>query len=111
MKYLKQTHFYVRKYRSSDCQEVQEIFYNGTSGIFKTAVLNLWKGENYGTQLFHFSFFIFCILLTIWYSSIVGASLFATFEGLIVFAIYDIFYNRARYDEVDKKMFLLRTLD
>ena len=96
MKYSKQTQFYVRKYQSYDCQEVQEIFYNGTSGIFMTAVLNLWNGENFGTLIFHFSFFIFCLVLTTWNSWIVGASLFATFESLVIFAVYDIFYNRAR---------------
>ncbi len=99
MNYLKQTEFYVRKYRSSDYQEVQEIFYNGTSGIFRSAVLNLWNGDNLVTLIFHLIFFIFCLFITTWKSWIIGASLFLTFEGLVIFSVYDVFYNRARYEE------------
>ena len=87
----------IRKYKLSDFKEVQTIFYHGTSGVFYSAIWDLWNGTHVATQNLHFSVLLISALISLSTCLITGVLLWFTFEAIVVFAIYDIFVERARY--------------
>ena len=89
--------FIARKYQEIDFEKVREIFNDGTSAIFRSAISDLFNGQNQKTQILHFSVFIFCLLISALSSPQIGLTIFFSFEFVIFYSIYDIFCNRARF--------------
>ena len=87
----------IRKYKLTDFKEVQNIFYHGTSGVFYSAIWDLWNGTHVDTQSLHFSLLLISALISLSKCLITGVVLWFSFEAIVAFVIYDIFVERARY--------------